>query len=802
MEEFTMPQSDFEAVFSELAHALLAEKAPALMTYLVGFQVLDASDEGDAPERAAGVFGFRVNKNWLYAPVFFINGRIKGADMIYAKNQDIFVPLQDDWISYLLSRQPSVLGAPEEKEEGELRLPRPDFSLAASGQPSKYASASGGGRSALRSDLAGLSAALDASAALSPDELRKMADHACDLRLAFAKAPALGWPLAKAAAAHAPLRLAVERFYGNVADVLPSAAALGAVLEKRAARPRRRTLAEAVAVLAEPAGTVIEVTRRNLPLYKSALAEADLGRVISGETVYLDTRPSASVLLDPLSPAARLAKSAVDVKLDDSGVRINPSESGDYAVVAADGSKRDCYVGVDPVPICYGSASGVAVALDYDEGFGGLYRVDRLIVEQSGTWEAAEGDGPRSHTVSADGLEIGKVYSLVLPGGRVSLPFQVAAVEDDGDSTILRTQPVDRAPGGGYFGASLSSRPDGPGYVSTANDLSPKNPHGAYDPGGWAVVKEVRVGGKTYVFRAELTNTWPLTLRDNQHEPLSVTPAGAVAPADSRFLDLGYPLSDRPDRLYLSRDALWGKVFGGAAFTDVKVARTSSGYVVSDGSGARRRLDKAAAVRGVMDLYGLREADARRLLAGATDFGRPYVVKSAAGFISNSAGAPYPEDMNAVMFSDLLGRQAETSYENSIPAEGIDNGSGNESFYDIWRDPEVQRAIDAGNRGKKDVFDLSMVKGLVKSVDVSSLIDEYLPDLIRGMDRVARVLFLFYWHLDSFQERYGRQDVVELEDSLRNVFKGQGDLILFLRRKTVEAQPEMRSMDMELGDIA
>ncbi len=33
--------------------------------------------------------GFKVNRNWLYAPVFFMGGRIKGMDMLYAKNQDI-----------------------------------------------------------------------------------------------------------------------------------------------------------------------------------------------------------------------------------------------------------------------------------------------------------------------------------------------------------------------------------------------------------------------------------------------------------------------------------------------------------------------------------------------------------------------------------------------------------------------------------------------------------------------------------------------------------------------------------------
>ena len=120
----------------------------------------------------------------------------------------------------------------------------------------------------------------------------------------------------------------------------------------------------------------------------------------------------------------------------------------------------------------------------------------------------------------------------------------------------------------------------------------------------------------------------------------------------------------------------------------------------------------------------------------------------------------------------------------------------------LMDDPEVQNALNSASKGQKEIFDTSVVGGLVKAVDVDSLVDSFLPDMIKGMDRVGRVLFLFYWHNESFRDRYGRQDLVELEDSLRNVFKSTGDLVLFLKQKTIDSDPMTDAIDIDLQQAA
>jgi hypothetical protein len=48
------------------------------------------------------------------------------------------------------------------------------------------------------------------------------------------------------------------------------------------------------------------------------------------------------------------------------------------------------------------------------------------------------------------------------------------------------------------------------------------------------------------------------------------------------------------------------------------------------------------------------------------------------------------------------------------------------------------------------------------------------------------MLFLFYWHGEEFEDRYGKADLPELEDSIRNAFETLGDVTLFLKEKTIE----------------
>jgi hypothetical protein len=112
----------------------------------------------------------------------------------------------------------------------------------------------------------------------------------------------------------------------------------------------------------------------------------------------------------------------------------------------------------------------------------------------------------------------------------------------------------------------------------------------------------------------------------------------------------------------------------------------------------------------------------------------------------------------------------------------------------------METAMHAAETGQKEVFDTAMLGSMLKSVRGDS-VDKYMGDLVKGMDRIARILFMLYWHMEEFEERYGKQDLPELEDGLRNAFEAVGDIVLFLKQKTIEPYPDEVG-DVDLGSLA
>ena len=98
----TYPDQDVEKAFLDQAYIFIQNKATPLMRdpYRLGFEIVFKNDDNT---RMVGIFVFRVDNDLLYAPVFFINGDIKGTDLLYRHNTKKFVPLTNDWCQYLIS---------------------------------------------------------------------------------------------------------------------------------------------------------------------------------------------------------------------------------------------------------------------------------------------------------------------------------------------------------------------------------------------------------------------------------------------------------------------------------------------------------------------------------------------------------------------------------------------------------------------------------------------------------------------------------------------------------------------------
>lgn len=103
------PNAEFEQAFFQLAFERLQDKLYNLLDYLVGFNIVNKSDDGT---KAVGVFGFKAdNGQILFVPAFFKDGDVKGIDIMYSKNNEQFYPLNEDFAELFLKDDPSGLGS-------------------------------------------------------------------------------------------------------------------------------------------------------------------------------------------------------------------------------------------------------------------------------------------------------------------------------------------------------------------------------------------------------------------------------------------------------------------------------------------------------------------------------------------------------------------------------------------------------------------------------------------------------------------------------------------------------------------
>ena len=195
----------------------------------------------------------------------------------------------------------------------------------------------------------------------------------------------------------------------------------------------------------------------------------------------------------------------------------------------------------------------------------------------------------------------------------------------------------------------------------------------------------------------------------------------------------------------------------------------------------------------------VKEAFKTRTLRCRVKYANPFLTESG----PSAPGFPAPEMGGGNPMGFAGQTQQEQSVELPVPSmsaaqtdRNIYNPSPSATGEPMDDASKMQAAADTG---QKEIFDTAMIGSMLKAVRDDTMIDKYLPELVSGMDRLGRLLFFFYWHGDKFADRYGKQDMPELEDSLRNSFEMLGDVILFLKQKAIEPYPEEDTSSLDIG---
>lgn len=819
-------ETQFEQAFASLAYTFIKDKAPRLLDFLVGFQLVDRNDDNT---KAVGIFGFNVGKSWIYSPVFFLNGDLKGHELLYLKEQDMFVPMKENWVNYVISKKPHVLGNSVRGTSQGLNIQSPDIrSLSMPPHNSKYGSAADEPR--LYPNLAVAEGwmppadgfkhvyAAMTSGGLAGSFMRSLEKHAGfhaeDLLKQFVRESVAHCKYAMEVCEKYPgIADCMNKFYGadffkeallDIRGKIEKAAAtqlpdelnrtvleyhFGGGAKARRKKPTRRVLDKKADELPNIPGRTSVLGGKQLPA-KWAAAETDVEIKTREDYLTTENGPQLSELNE--EEAAAVARDGYLVKDHRTGEEVstvyntqiemqlvNPDGSGLYEILQKPGEFVKCIVLAN------------AHAPNGRQDFATVVRLEprhwlnahrTVLFGKPNTTSREDFEKWYNGLSDKQSLEEGGVYLIVSQNGEGSTPFQVVRkLGGEGRYEIMAFKYVDR---------------HRPGYLpATARENG-----NDYDD--------------SFRYGPEL-----LYLDDRDGRSFRSSQNILQAPKEHKILELKKPEKPKDDSpcgcmpvsmQTQSEDSTFEP--GNLADLQMELLqKTSALKVYVDGNEASinngQMQSKTAALFDLIRVHGLRARDAKGILKLADQtlpgnrktnfriqYGPNYPRTKAAFGAEMLMGGPSAPAIPEASFGydqSYGGVPLQYMEQYNQPVPELDSAYTDPMTYspmpDALPDPMLmQQAQQAGQMGQKEVFDTAMITGLLKSVRQDSLVGRYMGDLLKALDRLGRVLFMFYWHNDEFIDRYGKSDAPELEDTLRNSFETLGDLVLFLKEKDVE----------------
>lgn len=737
--------AEFESAFANLAHAYIKDKSPNLLKYEVGFQMVERRDD----DRAVGIAGFLVGDRWLYVPILYVNGQMKGQELLYLKDQDLFVPLKENWVESILNRQTRDLGTAVLRNPRLHSLNPPEVN--AWRRSYKYSSS-------------------------WPDEVREAASrmaralqHQSATTTTTTKQATL-MDLMETAGREA--WAALQRDLDRYPLLRPKLAAHYdlAALEKAAAAVVRPgdLLAQGPDIDCGILGPVKQAVRvydgRESQLVSSSdLSASDREKLIRDGFAIDDQRQHAA---DVYRVAVRSP-----------GILTSPTSTGVYEVMSKEGGFVRCLVVVNPWSH-EGPALGRCLLVDIDRPQRHFLADSKLVLARPeeklldyldlflGLPDAAtitkEPADPK------DPYREGVRHILLGPLGQGTCPFSVRDVLDaDGGGKLVR----------GYFDTYAR-------YEISSGPLRNRFTRFSPTPVSWPD-RVIRIGG----------HRGRVTVLDDE----LMIPDGfhrfELGRADTNEQRNWFPLGTYAD---LER-FLYSKT---AALT---VQHQGDTVRINDREMATRR-----AVPHLVTEFNLREVAAREVLGVALKEKRAeFRVKPAAYpagpyLPQNTSAAPgFPEPPRG----SFGGRRPVPYAEPQQDILSVVGDRPASPYIYPYGDDQGEQGLNLGGvmhalqTGRQEILDTAMVGRLLRAVRDENIIDKFIPRLMSGLDALARILLGIYWHREKYEDRFGKADMPALEDAVRNTFESVGDVVLQLKEdRTGETSTDLLAADVK--DVA
>jgi hypothetical protein len=775
-------EASFEQAFATLAYSYISDQAPRLLDHLVGFQLVERNDDNT---RAVGIFGFQLGKQWIYVPVFFLNGELKGNEFMYQKSNDQFLPLSEAWVNDLLGKRPHILGESEPKNLNELGVIQPDL-RALSIPP-------GDGQAKMSSVR--IPDYIEDWAVPTLPWLYKTAStnpYAGESeRTILPRLLSQSFALCKEA-------MLVRKQYPDLADAMDRIYGKEAICQAiRDLRDKTIKLAKSALLRNEPEGPALDGTFSILhgfrPGNKSAFEKVSI--TVDKDVPFTEHAPELTeTQQEKLLREGHLVKdhrngdevsipynTQIEIELT------NPDSTGVYDVLTKPGSYERCLIISHPYSCGERKDFCTVVRLQPKEW---------LNAHRAAIYVRPQTDNERDAFVDwfdkqgKTKLERTGLYVAVCRDRTGTVPFRVQEKVGEDRYRVSTKDWGARRP---RWLPAVAQRETDPwmtnsGCYSDYVELNRNKGTKLKVSGGTifipedAVIVEVKKPKKPK--KEDRDNCCvPCCSDDDESQPPPIEP-GNIA-------DIQLGLEQKMAHLKLYADG-----------NEVSINRLPG-------------ISTKQALFDLIEQYGFREKAAKVMLgqaqrARARGQHARFYVKYAAGYPRLVQEAPTaPAIPEATMTTDQAYGPMPAHYPEfeSLDVAGMSAADTDPAIYDTSPDAmpdpmSMQHAQQAAQAGQKEVFDTSMIAGLLKTVRQDSMVSRYSGDLMKALDRIGRLLFMFYWHNEQFAEHYGKSDMPELEDTLRNVLESLGDLILFIKEKDVAPVPGAEMGEPQIDDAA
>jgi hypothetical protein len=753
--------TQFEQAFSNLAHAYLRDKAPSLLDYEVGFQLLERNQDNT---KAVGMFGFKVGEQWLYAPVFFLNGDLKGHELLYLKDQDLFVPMKENWLTYIINRRPFSVGKETPRNIHQLGVTPPDF-YQFTQSPNKFASA----MEPWAQDILPVFAH---AAGFEPDKKDEPL-----LKIAARRLKEVGESL------HLPTWLekhASLRHCEYLVKMMQSSPKLAGAIKKhhgldfigtaiKSAKARRKAATPARSLLqSRPSSKRASLAPRTGSILKQAAAdgEPDVKNKVNVITHDLSDQTLPVSLTD--QDRAKLLRDGYLIRDHRNGEEVsvaynlrvnqklqNPTETGIHYILTKPGKFEKCLVIMAPKGPNGRKTFCTVIRL---EG-----KRDWISTHPSNVWVGSHGEeiaGVSDQSLNdwletqpeATSFDTGdKAYYVVVgPRGEGTLPFKVKKSKGTAketkcyevsfetyanrDTPHYHPRNFDRATVNSTdYDDDYCSWNDGERiHLDSSRGTRLRSSKGdVWVPKGFRKIKVRECATET-----ARNSKDPCCAPDGQSEDAPLLPGNQL---------------DLELQLYSKTAAL--TIWSAAGECEINRNRMSlkSGLVhlVKD-HGFREKVAKAM----------IKEAQAKTKKTFRIKYAQPYLTNQGPEAPTFPA-EPYTGT------DPFMGSQVPTQQPTDfgIPIPGMQGTSEPNAYYPLHHEPPAsymaEQAEGAVDPNQKEVLDTAVIGTLLKSVRDDNMVDQHMKDLMKGMDKLGRILFLFYWHGDKFQDRYGKEDMPE-----------------------------------------